>query len=81
MPLLQSVCLAGFRDGDAFAIRRMGPLRHLDRGRRVVGVGGLLLPERLDVALAVLVDVVDDPSFLRAVRVGPGPLTPVLRHN
>jgi hypothetical protein len=31
----------------------------------VVGVGIALLGERLEVAVAVLVDVVDDPSLLR----------------
>jgi hypothetical protein len=41
-----------------------------------MGVGVLLLRECLDVALTVLVDVIDDPGFLLfALRVGPGALT------
>ena len=43
--------LAGLRNGDA-----------VDADGRMVGIGRLLLRERLDVALALLVDVIDDPG-------------------
>src|SRR5262249_23799619 len=57
--------LAGLRDRDAAARSgvRSGP--HVDPGRVVVGVGILLAGEGLDVAVAVLIAVVNDPRLLR----------------
>jgi hypothetical protein len=43
----------------------LNTLAHFDPDSRLAGIGGLLLRQRLDVTLAVLVDVIDDPGFLQ----------------
>src|SRR5262245_23159344 len=55
--------IAGFRHCDAAAVGSVDALAHLDVGRRVEGVRLLLAGERLDVPLAVLVDVIDHPRL------------------
>jgi hypothetical protein len=68
--------LAGFGHGDAGGVRRVPALADLHRDRRVVGVRRLLLLEGFDVALAVLVHVIDHPRLLRfAPRVLPRSLS------
>jgi hypothetical protein len=59
---------------DALAVCGVRAVADVHRDRRVMGVGLFLLAERFDVAFALLVDVVDDPRFLGAVSVRPGPL-------
>jgi hypothetical protein len=55
----------GRRDSDALTVSRMDAMPDLNlRGRRE-GISLLLLIESLEMALAVLVGVVDDPGFLR----------------
>ena len=62
-------------DGDALAVggMRSGADRDADQG--VMGIGVALLGEGLEVAIAVLVDVVHDPRLLRLpARAFPGSL-------
>jgi hypothetical protein len=73
---------AGLSNCDALAVRCMSPLADGDDDRGVIGVGGLLLLESLDVSLAALVDVLRHERCLpnlrpiRHHRLGPlyGPL-------
>ena len=62
--------LGGLGDGDALAVGGMRAGADGDPDDGVMGVGIALLGEGLDVAVAVLVDVVDDPRLLAAPRSG-----------
>jgi len=55
----------GRRDSDALTVCRMDTVPNLNLCGRREGISLLLLIESLEMALAVLVGVVDDPSFLR----------------
>src|SRR5262249_44936074 len=80
--LLQVRLLAGFEpqrgglgDGDALAVGGVGASTDGDPDDGGMGIGVTLAGERLDMALAVLVDVIDDPRLLRLpARAFPGSL-------
>jgi hypothetical protein len=57
--------LAGGRDCDALAIGGVDAVSDLDFRGSCEGLRRLLPRESLEVALAVLIDIVDHPSFLR----------------
>jgi len=67
---LEAVVLAGgqpelrrFYDGDAAGLKRMRATADVDFDAGMIGVGVLLPLEGFDVALAVLIDVIDEPSL------------------
>ena len=67
--------LGGLGNGDALAVGGMGAGADGGSHDGVVGVGVALLREGLEMAVAVLVDVVDDPCLLRLpVEAFPGSL-------
>jgi hypothetical protein len=67
---------ASLPDRNAVAVGGVQALAHFDVRRGIVGVGFLLAGKGLDMSLALLVNVIDDPSILRlALRVLPGALS------
>jgi hypothetical protein len=56
---------SGFSDGDAVAVGGMNARTDLNPRSCSKTIRGFLFGEGLQVALASLVDVVNDPSFLR----------------
>jgi hypothetical protein len=50
--------------GQASAFRGMGTFRYVDSHLGVMGIRIFLAHERLDVSLAALVNIIDDPSLL-----------------
>jgi hypothetical protein len=55
--------LRGLYDGDALGISGMGAAANLDAGFGVIGIGVPLAGKGLDMPIACLIDIVDDPGL------------------